>query len=164
MTEIVTKKVDMRPRQTVYPDPRIGPVLGGYRSPPMTRALECWAKLLEDATCAVGKQFSAAEWNYLYASVTALPDTFLPQGPWPGQALAHRAEQGCNYGVRLSLLSRQAEEAAQFAKNLADRLAALDYIHAWAVIWAIEYRQGLPEPVKPQEEWWTLAHRYRSSQ
>ncbi len=151
-----------REAQSVYPPRSVTYPLGGYRSTVMTFAVRCFAKLLEQATIDNQDALTAGEWNFLAVNASGRESSIDPDVNNPGDLLAQMAERGMHHEVQLDLLAGQPRGGRAKAQELADRLRALDYVHAWAVIWCLQWRAhrlGMDEVITPEEEWWTLAHR-----
>ncbi len=154
----VRKKKEARPNMSVYPPRRVGVTLGGFRSSPFTQAIMCWAKLLENATVEMADGLSVAEWQYLAVATSGREHDFQVDNDDPGELLAQRVEHAATYEIGSETLSRQK------ARALADKVRALDYLHSWAVIWAIQWRADFLHSgaeIRADEQWWTLAHRRR---
>lgn len=144
---------------SVYPPARVGVILGGYRSAPFTQAIRCWAKLMEPEAQRVQALLKPAEWNHLAQVVAERSHQFDPDDPEPGRALAVQVEAA-------TAVARGDEPlGARQAHALAERLRGLEYLPAWCVIWALQWRWDLlgAKELREGEEWWTLASRNRKS-
>lgn len=147
---------DTRPTMSVYPPRRVGVPLGGYRSVPFTQAVRCWAKLMEPAALALQARLGPREWEYLAAAGEGREHEFDPEDERPGDQLAQRVMSAVHYGASELLLP------AEQAQGLAETLRGLDYLHAWAVIWALQWRHDFlagGATIAEGDAWWTLAHR-----
>lgn len=116
----------------------------------------CWATLIAAATKDNEGAFSAPEWALL---LEALPMTskggfrgIEPLQANPGAALGNMIRQH----HALVGLAKGANADAVIAA-LARKLDKLDYVHAWAVITACQWKTR--EPEKAGVQWWTLASR-----
>ena len=139
---------------TVYPPPECYAALGGRRTVTLTQAIACWAKMLEIATGEL--KFEPVEWRYLLVAVEARERDFDTDWQHPGERISELVEQALAYGRSLDVLGDHPQEKGAV---LARSLKNLDYLHAWAVIWACQYASELPVAPKKNEKWWTLAHR-----
>src|SRR5262249_46627177 len=137
---------------SIYPDPRVTAIIG-VRVHEIHQGLTCWAVLLARATVDNASEFSKQEWA---AMAEALSRTT------PGPELA-------GPGEFLALLLKDADAiegiAAKYKVDVAalgKKLAKLDYVHAWAVITAVEWYKDNQERVSPSDPWWTLDFKRRT--
>ncbi len=143
-----------RPAMSVYPPPRTGIILGGYRSKPFTQAVRCWAQLFEPVAVEVEDLLSSKEWNFLAKALHGIEFDFDPEDAQPGRILRQKCEKAANFGVGAEFLKKN--EALAFA----EKVEGLSYLQAWACIWAVQWRIDFgPENMKPNEQWWLLSHR-----
>jgi hypothetical protein len=157
---------DKKTAQSVYTPKRVGVVLGGFRSSCLGQAVLCWGKVLEQASLAVAGQLKPGEWAFLAEAAAGKEFEFDPEWSDPGNQLAQTAERGCSYELGLHHLHKDRAKARDAAAALAKRLRDLEYVHAWAVITALQWRADHSgrAAVAENEEWWTLAHRQRHIQ
>lgn len=148
------KPAPARDMMSIYPPRVVGATLGGYRSYPLTQAVRCWAKLMERATEEVARLFNAGCWNFLALAARGKEKEFDPEWANPGDHLAQLVEHAVRYEIELDMVG--GKESAQ---RLADRLRKMEYLHAWAVIWALQCRADSLDHVRPADAWWTLAYR-----
>ena len=135
------KRTARRRQSTVWPQPGTVATLGGYRARWLNQSIECWAALLAQAARAVAAQFDTAQWQLL---ATALSErTFDPAVSQPGLLVADAL----------------ASHASKPAQTLQRRCAELDYLHAWAVIWAVQWYWDNVDTIKKGEPWWDVDFR-----
>ena len=139
---------------TIYPDPRVTAIIG-MRVSEIHAALDCWAILLARATVdnAAG-EFTKQEWAALAEALTRTRPS--PELASPGDFLA------------LVLKDADAIEgiAAKHKVDIASlgtKLAKLDYVHAWAVITAVEWYKDNKDRVSASDPWWTLDFKRRTA-
>lgn len=144
-----------RKQMSVYPPDRTGVTLAGYTSVFFTQAIRCWAKMMEAAAVEMETAFSAAEWNYMAAACQEVVWDFDPERDRPGEAVAERVERGARYEVRSDILDPKK------AQTLGKKLRDLDYLHAWAVIWALQWGEKNQDTIGEADQWWKLAHRQK---
>lgn len=134
-----------RIQQSVYVPREVAQVLGGLGSTTLTRAICCWAHLLEKIE--PGDFISPSDWELLWA---ASPGIELdPALDCPGGQLASRVRR---YG------SICQEEVG----TLPEWLEQLNYQAAWAVLTTLGFRQELEASgrlISEGEPWYTLAFR-----
>lgn len=152
------RKKKPRDAMSVYPPRKVEIPLGGYRSTPFTQAIRCWAKLFEPACVEVAAAFSSEEWQFLWAATKGDTTAFDPEHSRPGSMIAERIERAIVFQIGLEELHKSTKIGKERAAAIAERVRQLDYLHAWAVIWALQWRADFKNGV-PDGEWWTLAHR-----
>lgn len=150
------KSNPQRDAQSVYPPRSVAVPLGGYRSTTLTQGIRCWAKLIEPAALEVAAMFTPAEWRFLAESARGREWDISPEWADPGSHVAQWVERAVNFEQRLDILGKQAREVAG---KLVTRLRKLSYLHAWAVIWALQWRCECEGTIQPEDTWWTLGHR-----
>ena len=171
-------------RYAIYPTPKAVEVVGPT-CPALNQAIECWAALLARATADNSREFVQAEfrevrlvmtgqlwqmneWSLLAEALKGL--RFDPDFANPGQLLsttvedAHRLEYigaSClDWGECDATVIKEPDIDAE-VKRVVDKLAKLDYMHAWAIIVAVQF---FWEPHDERldmknHKWWTLAFR-----
>ncbi len=170
-------------RYSIYPSPKAVEVVGDSL-PALNQAIECWATLLGRATADNHKSFHEpnldregprgfGEWSMLAEVLKGI--RFDPEFMNPGRLIAsavedaHRLE---NLGQRFylyetdttvsSIFKDREPEIDSSVTRLVEKLQnpEFDYVHAWAVIvavqWYWEHNKGL-EPL--MDPWWTLGFR-----
>jgi hypothetical protein len=169
-------------RYAVYPAPKAVEILGPS-CPALNQAIECWAALVARATADNAREFQQTDttlaqftneyWGMDQWSLLAevLKDMrFDPEFANPGQLLstaiedAHRLENiGFNCfdwgGCDSSVIKPSHIDAA--VEKLVESLRQLDYVHAWAIIVAVQWfwehrNEGIDIKKDP---WWTLPFR-----
>jgi hypothetical protein len=137
---------------TIYPDPRVTAIIG-IRVSEIHAALDCWAILLARATVDNAGEFTKQEW-------AALAEALSRTRPSPELA---------NPGDFLALILKDADAVEGIAAkhkvdiaSLGKKLAKLDYVHAWAVITAVEWYKDNKDRVSPSDPWWTLDFKRRT--
>ena len=140
-TTIPKKRTAKQRQSTVWPQPGAVATLGGYRARWLNQAIECWAALLAPAARAVAEQFDAGQWQILAAALSER--RFDPAVSQPGLLLA-------------DALTPPVSKPAQV---LARACGELDYVHAWAVIWAVQWYWDNVETIKKGEPWWDVDYR-----
>lgn len=129
---------------SVYPAPWAVQVVR-QSSVTFNQAIECWAQVVAKATQKVEDAFSPDEWACIAAGVSRYRfDTKLAE---PGKTLAMILKQP-------EWISGAAAAGVETA-SLRQRLEKLDFVSAWAVIWACSFHQAHPSVV----EWWKLSER-----
>ena len=143
-----------RRQKSVYPGRDAERVLGGAGSALYNRAIQCFARLLAQATLDNDAAFDRAAW-------AVLGDVLAQKHP-PDPDLACPAAELAAF---LDLLAAECPAARRLwkaerrerARALADHVRRLDYVHAWAVVFSVEYRAKAREA---DTEWWSLKSRY----
>jgi len=173
----------MAKKITVYPDPRALAVLGAS-APALNQALECWANIVARASADNSKDFAAAEWclladvcnGTLWEPVVENPAALLAANVADGHQLegagyrwfgGEEGDRDASLARRDAGQPRQTTRAADAAvQALSEKLAALDYAHAWAVLVAVQWFWDHAEHHSDprQDPWWTLAYRRRAFQ
>lgn len=155
----VTKET--RIAQTVRAPKRVGTPIGGFRSVPLSQAIRNWSKLLELVAPKAEKLFQPAEWNFLAAAMAGWEHLIDPEWSDPQDQLAQLAEKGATYGVGLQFLHKDKTRAADHARRIGYALKMLEYVSAWYVIYALQWRADYKtrRRLGGAEEWWTLDHR-----
>lgn len=153
--------VRQRPGMSVYISEEISRVLGGRRSTTFGQAIRCWARYMLDAAVDIEGEGSLtpAEWGTLARVLSGREYAIDPESGRPGPMIGEEVSRAAEMGQAKSLGSTVEE-----LRTLAGRLAGLDYVHAWAVLWAIQWRAYRGIETDGAERWWTLAHRQESSQ
>ena len=169
-------------RYSVYPTPRAIDVVGNS-APALNQAIECWAALLARAMADNDRTFEQADrvemhferkmWqmNEWALMAEALKDMrFDSEFTNPGQLLAtavedaHRLEyigaKCLDWGECDSTIIKEKHIDAAVNK-VVEKLRNLDYVHAWAVIVAVQWfwehhDEGIDIKENP---WWTLPFR-----
>lgn len=136
---------------SVYVPDRLAAPLGGSRSTTFGQAIRCWARMLQPASLKMQERLDPAAWRFLSLACEGKEHDFDPDDAEPGGVLAQRVEDAVAYGLGKEHLPPDA------ALSLARMLLKLDYLHAWAVVWALQWRAF--SGAQLDEEWWTLAHR-----
>lgn len=140
MSEEAKRRFLTRKRNiTIFPD-RLDCAVVGPAGPQLARAIACWARLVRDG--AESLTFTPAEWEGLAKALAQpykLDRRFLPDGE-PAE-----------------LISTILADAGN--KEMADKVARLGRIQAWAVVVACEFRNN--HPILPRgAAWWTPEYRY----
>jgi hypothetical protein len=141
METTMPKRPVKRRQSTVWPQPGSVATLGGYRARWLNQSIECWSALLSQASREVAKQFDAAQWQLLAAALSER--TFDPAVSRPGVLVAD------------ALTAQMSKPAQALARACAD----LDYLHAWAIIWAVEWYWNNVEEIKKGDQWWDVDYR-----
>jgi len=169
-------------RYSVYPAPKAIEVLGAS-APALNQALECWAALLVRAMADNSRQFEQAEpvinnvlgklcqmneWSLTARAMKGL--RFDPDFGNPGYLLAaavedaHRLEYigaDClDWCGNDSTVIKDRQIDASVA-GVVEKLSRLDYVHAWAVIVAVQWLwEHYDEGINVKDDlWWTPAFR-----
>ena len=121
-----------------YPEHWTHPVVGNG-SADWNRAIECWSSVLVKAAKENAKAFNRDEWNLLAKSLGP-----INRGRDAECRLPTSYEQP---GIFLAGLVNDTDTAM--------KLSELDYVHAWAVLKAIDWRLTLNVVIKPRDAWWT---------
>lgn len=131
-------------------------------------ALVGWCRALDLATADLEGQFGHQEWNYLADAFNGTLLLIEGVSAGVGQYLAlqvwdcHRLD---GYGAKW--LAEEGDDALAVegkVRSLVDRLAALDFIHGWAVLAAVGFFWSATRPDRgwidhTTDPWWTLAYR-----
>lgn len=156
MTGPRRKNAAQRDMMSVYPPRSVGPALGGYRSVPFSTALRVAANILGEANLEAGKKLTAREWEFVYKSLRERG--IDPDVPRPGGYLAEIVNmRQAHFGAGAEL---DQKNPAAAVTQLANKLAELSYLQAWAVIISCKWREE-NEPDEAGTDWWTI--RYRAS-
>lgn len=153
-------------------------VLGHLAAPRVEQALECWTNVLAGATEDNSKAFRQQEWC-LIADVCN-GTLWEPSVTNPAVMLAANVEDGHRLdGTGYKWLGKEGDEIAgslarvgigtatpQMAvidrqvAGLVQRIAALDGIHGWAMVAAVQwFWDHCGDDIAAAEPWWTLAFR-----
>jgi hypothetical protein len=171
-------------RYSVYPAPKAVEVLGAT-APALNQALECWAALLARAMADNSRQFEQAdrvisnmlgklcqmnEWSLMAEALKGV--RFDPDFGNPGYLLAaavedaHRLEyigaDSLDWGEHDSTVIKDKHiDAAVTA--VVEKLSRLDYVHAWAVIVAVQwFSEHHDDGIDVKNDlWWTPGFRRR---
>jgi hypothetical protein len=135
----------------VYPHPARVAVLGGYRAIWLNQAIECWAHVLELAGRRVSELLTADDWAAL---AVALEDSPGRRGPRFDTSISHPG------AVLADML--QSLAPAKATERLGRLCTNLDYVQAWAVIWAVQWYWE--HGGQPKGEWWTPEYRRRHAE
>jgi hypothetical protein len=116
-------------------------------------ALDCWAILLARATVGNAGEFSKQGWPALAEALSRTrvspeltnPAEFMVQVLKDADAIEGIA---ANHKVDIAAISK--------------KLVKLDYVHAWAVMTAVEWYKDNQERVSPSDPWWTLDFKRRT--
>jgi hypothetical protein len=129
--------------------------------------LRCWAALLDQAAVENGKTFSRAEFNLIADSNNGSSPSLLMTGEefrasfGPTLLWANVADDIALNGADQKWLG-QGAEAKQRGKKLIEKLRALDYVHGWALIVAVQWFWAHCQQVDHlQQDWWLPAERLR---
>ena len=169
-------------RYSVYPAPKAVEILGPS-APALNQALECWAALLVRAMADNSRQFEQSdaeinnmlgklcqmnEWSLIARALMGL--RFDPDFGNPGYLLAagvadaHRLEyigaaclDWC--GNDSTVIKDKHIDAA--VVGVVEKLSCLDYVHAWAVIVAVQwFWEHSDEGINVKnDQWWTPGFR-----
>lgn len=145
----------------VYPDEWAGELLGGAGRGNYRLAIECWAASLARATRANESLLDPAEWNYLAAAF----DVALKVSPLeerPGKRLADAARGAQDLDGAGNTFFGGHNEAKRRVGELAAKLHQLDYHRAWAVLWAVRWKQSQGD-IAEGGRWWTQDYRTAKS-
>lgn len=163
-------------RITVYPHPRVYAVIGDSAGQ-LNQALEAWATLIARATQDNETAFAHAEWC-LIADVCN-STLWEPSAESPGVLIAANVSDGHHLdGTGYKWLADEGTELAGSLErigagkptkamrevdarvsSLVKRLAALDAVHAWAVVVAVQFFWEHAGAVDSEAPWYTLAYR-----
>jgi hypothetical protein len=141
--------------QSVYPPWVCGQILGGSSSRAFTQAIRCWAHLIAETAPQVAPLFSPEEWDVLARASASRHWDWDPESARPGDALFESLR-------RLVQLRDPGGLANIDWEDLAARLRRLNYVQAWAVITALQWRHQAGARAKG--EWWTLPARRMEEQ
>jgi len=144
MKAITERERDRRSRfTTVYPGD-MAPAMLGHSPTTYNLALGCWTHLLAEATTENERHFTAGEWEVLHDLAGKFK--WDPDVADPGEQIA-------------SVLRRPAwlSPDPHRRDKLAEKVQELDYVRAWAMLWACFHaeRQEKATGVRP-ESWWLL--------
>lgn len=145
------------------------------------QALECWANVIARASADNSKDFTASEWcliadvcnGTLWEPTVDSPATLLAANVADGHRLDGAGYRwfcddederaGSVERLEMGQPTKAMRQADAAVKALVEKLAALDYAHAWAVVVAIQWfwshaELGFDPRATP---WWSLAFRRR---
>jgi hypothetical protein len=168
-------------RYAVYPSKKTVEVLG-ESIPTLNQAVECWAALLARAMARNAETFldpsrlshiapcieakeGIDEWRLMAELLKEMH--FEPEFPNPGELL-HTAFEDANtlenLGKKWFSSSFEMESFTEClhrdVKMLSQKLRSLDYIHAWALISAVQWYWRHSEKIDfRKDRWWTLPFR-----
>jgi hypothetical protein len=172
-------------RYSVYPAPRSVEVVGNS-APALNQAIECWAALLARATADNAKGFYWNEKGILDSRYTEKWEDAHALNPWgmltevlkgmrfdpefanPGALLgtavedAHRLEGVAQKWFISEFDGEEYAKGLEYTiKRLVQKLHALDYVHAWAMIVTVQwFWEHHVEGIDIEKDaWWTLAFR-----
>jgi hypothetical protein len=150
---MATRKQRRARAHMVYPHEGVYPVLG-KGSVACNLAIEAWATAIEGATRDNEDRWTAEEWEALAAAAVGDRLVLSAQDPEPGRRLAEglRAFEG-----ETGLLSLWLGPTHWL--GLASSLAALDFVHAWAVAYSLKHYETQPRQDETGLNWWTVRHR-----
>jgi hypothetical protein len=138
---------------SVRPPRSVAPAIGDIKSVELALSVRRDATMLTVGAVEVAGMLSAAEWEVVARALRGR--TVEPEVTSPGAQLAdHVRIAHAAYGV-----GRRDAEPKKEAPSLADRLAALSYPQAWALIVAVRFRWAHEAQLAPGEEWWQLSVR-----
>ena len=139
---------------SVYPPAEVAAALGAFKTVELTLAIRVAAQLLGQAAAEASALFSPAEWAVL---ADTLEDRAVePEVPNPGPLLAELVQQAAaRFGVAGGL------DGKKGAAPLVERLRALTYPQAWAVLIAVRFRREQAERIEDGAQWWDLPVRWR---
>jgi hypothetical protein len=169
-------------RYSVYPTPKAVELIGNS-APALNQAIECWAALLARATADNNRTFEQAdlalmqfeqrlcmmnEWWLIAEAIKHM--RFDPEFAYPGHVLASAVEDAnkldyignkcLDWGHADSSVIKDKHVDVLVNKAI-DKLRNLDYVHAWAVIVAIQWLWAHHEfgiDLK-EDRWWTPGFR-----
>jgi hypothetical protein len=162
-------------RYSIYPSPRALEILG-TSSPALNQAIDCWGALLARATADNRKVFSNGEpseyqvhalleWGLLTEVLKG--KNFDPEFASPGHLIAtsiedaHRLEDTGRKWFDSVLDMEDYENGLQGAvSDFVKRLQELDYVHAWALIVAVQWYWEHHDKIDVRKDaWWTVQFR-----
>lgn len=148
-----TSRKDLPDKVTMSVSPPVTLIaaLGSLRTTELQRAIRLAAEALGRAAAEVADDFSAAEWEYLAAHVTE--DEVPKDASAPGHLLADQFNRASR------TFPPPPPEAGR--DPAAERLRALGYWQAWAVLVAIKVRTDNAALIEPGVAWWELSTRWR---
>lgn len=134
------------------------------RTEAIEHAASCWAWTLEHAAASVGRRFTGEEWSLVADVCNGREWPYGPHGGSPGPLLAQEVADGCHRGMHYRWLSGSdlpalalppdaRAGADERARDLIRRLAALEYVEAWAVVRAVCWFWQRND-VGTDVEWW----------
>jgi hypothetical protein len=135
------KVVPTRHRSTsVYPSPGTVEVLGGYHSKLLNRALECFAYQLSLAKARNEKVFKPKDWEYISLVLGSRKKEKRPAFDPHSERISIDLAAALREGHERLYLGGQVFGRGAEAKveDLAERVGDLDYVRAWAAVWAAE--------------------------
>lgn len=143
----------------------------GGRTDAAEAALICWEWALAHASERVARQFSRGEWNLIADICNGTMWAYGHTGSRPGMLLAAEVEDGHRLdGVGYRWLSDsdlpdavERKKCDEVVRGLIRRLAALEYVEAWAVIRAVCWFWQHNDIDFQVNEWWTPAYRRERS-
>jgi hypothetical protein len=134
---------------STYPSDWAWELLGGGASTVATAAVECWAAVLATATQENEEKLTPAQWKGLadWLGDRSIHEIVTHSIRAPEVVLSMKLNDSY-YGVDPQLLAAS------------DAIREMDYVHVWAVLWALNWRQRVGGG-NVGDEWWTLAARLR---
>lgn len=134
---------------TVYPDEVAVAALGGWNSPTINAAVECWSKVVQLASQDNERSFSPEEWKHLSIALEGaqVPSTTHPS---PNVLLAHLIRS-------TAMLTDYADTQTEL---LAQKCEALDFVHTWAILFSIMFFFNRKPP--QDEPWYTVGWRMKT--
>ena len=131
---------------STYPSDLAWELLGGGASTVATAAVECWAQALAEATLANEDSFGPDDWVVLAAWLRGRNV----------HEIVYHSIRAPSVIVSMALSEGYGGDSARL-QAVADKIRALDYVHVWAMLWALDWKQRSGA----EGEWWTLAARLR---
>lgn len=138
---------------SVYPPKDLGPILGGYRSVPLGRAISRDAERIMVAAIKLQTLFGPEEWELMYQ--------VLGSREWPADLL-NPSDLLAHVLDRAHLLAQpnaNTQRGAKSIQEIAKKARACNYDEASAIIIALTYRFENPKLVYADQAWWTIAYR-----
>jgi hypothetical protein len=136
---------------SVYPPYEVAPAVGAFKTTELTLSIRRDAHVMGLAAGEVGCAFGPAEWAYLAA---VLPDRVIePEAPDPGAMLAEVVAQAERRFGPPDLPGGP-------AGTLAERLRALAYHQAWAVLVAVRFFRDNEGGLADGARWWEMPARW----
>ncbi len=133
-----------KPLLSVYPGPFAEQVLV-KSSQGFNLALQAFASLIARATRENESQFTPDEWDLLYGAF----------GMYDWSDCAEADPVGIRVVMPGILLKPAWRSHPANTKDLQLRLCYLDTLNAWALLWAVRFKQAMPTV----NEWWKLEAR-----
>lgn len=138
---------------TVYPSPVSAEILGGYSSPGFNLAIECWAEAIRRATPIVASALDKSDWKMLADTLNG-----------------HASDANeCGYSLAVSVTDSHeleqtgtkwyGKQVASRVRSLADKLRAMHYAEAQAIVWAVRWFWEHHQRVDADDPWWDIMYR-----